>query len=52
MKETYLVTVDRPRTVSITEMKDFLREAEAWRGTFHPEDARNDIKIITIQRQP
>ncbi len=40
MKETYIVTVTRPRKVSIAEMKIYIQEAvETWGGSFRPPNA-------------
>lgn len=38
-REKYVVTVTRPAGVSITEMRNYIREAvDMWGGQFHPDD--------------
>lgn len=38
-REKYIVTVTRPEGVSITEMRDYIREAvDMWGGQLHPDD--------------
>ncbi len=39
MKEQYIITVERPRDVSVNEMKEYIKEAvQRWSGQYHPQD--------------
>ena len=39
MKESYVVTINRPEVVSVTRMKAYIKEAvDAWAGQYHPDD--------------
>jgi len=39
MKEQYVITLNRPPGVSITQMKTYISEAvRTWGGQYHPDD--------------
>jgi len=45
MEEFYLIKIDRPESLSVKEMKRYIKEAVGnWNGLYPPEDPRFDIK--------
>lgn len=50
-REVYLVEIHRPRSVSIKEMNDYLRESISnWNMEFAPEDERIGIKCMGVKK--
>jgi len=52
MKENYLVTLDRPKDISVGDMKIYIKEAVGgWKGQFHPDDPLFDLSDkISVKR--
>lgn len=50
IKEKYIIEIERPKNVSKTQMKEYIKDAVGnWNGQFDIEDERSEINHETIK---